>query len=163
MGVPLRVWRRLLGAAHQKWQVNTPPGTPTLFASPMNREMVQGKERPKNVSEYIKAAPKDARMQLREIRSCLRKAAPGAKESLKWGVPALAHKRILFMYAAFKNHISLFPTPKAVRAFAASLTDFRTSSSTIQFPLDRPLPLRLIRKIALFRVQDSQENDARWM
>ena len=97
------------------------------------------------------------------MRACLRKAAPGATESLKWNMPALSHDRILFMYAAFKNHISLFPTAKTLRAFADRLSKYQTSKGTIQFPLDKPLPVALIRKIALFRVKESKERDAKWM
>jgi uncharacterized protein YdhG (YjbR/CyaY superfamily) len=129
----------------------------------MHNEMIRSRGRPKNVAEYIDAAPKEARKRLREMQACLRQAAPGATESLKWGVPAFSYGRILFTYAAFKNHVSLFPTPRAVRAFAGVLSKFKTSSSTIQFPLDKPLPLFLIRKIALFRVSESKEKDARWM
>src|SRR5882762_10582305 len=106
----------------------------------MNEEMMRARGKPKNVAEYIDAAPKEARKRLREMRTCLRSAAPGATESLKWGVPAFSHERVLFTYAAFKDHISLFPTPRAVKAFASVLTKFKTSSSTIQFPLDKPLP-----------------------
>jgi uncharacterized protein YdhG (YjbR/CyaY superfamily) len=119
--------------------------------------------KPTSVEEYIAETPKDAQKRLREMRACLLKAAPGATESLKWSVPALSYKRILFTYAAFKNHISLFPTPAVIKAFAEELAEFKTSSSTIQFPLDKPLPVALIRKIALFRVKESEEKDARWM
>ncbi|QIF02806.1 DUF1801 domain-containing protein [Roseimicrobium sp. ORNL1] len=120
-------------------------------------------EGPASVPSYIDDAPKDAQKRLREMRACLLKAAPGATESLKWGVPALSYKRILFTYAAFKKHVSLFPTPAAIKAFAAELSEYKTSSSTIQFPLDKPLPVGLIRKIARFRVKESEEKDARWM
>jgi uncharacterized protein YdhG (YjbR/CyaY superfamily) len=120
-------------------------------------------KKPTSVEEYIDDTPKDAQKRLREMRACLLKAAPGATESLKWSVPAISYKRILFTYAAFKNHISLFPTPAAITAFAEDLAEFKTSSSTIQFPLDKPLPNALIRKIAVFRVKESEEKDARWM
>ena len=129
----------------------------------MNKKRMRGQKRPQNVSAYIEAQPKEAQTRLREMRACLGKAAAGAEESLKWGMPAFSQKRILFTYAAFKDHISLFPTPSAVKAFAASLSSFKTSSSTIQFPLDRPLPRALIRKIALFRIGECREKDARWM
>ena len=118
---------------------------------------------PTSVEEYIDDAPTEGQKRLREMLACLLKAAPGASESLKWGVPAMSHKRILFTYAAFKSHISLFPTPAVIKAFAEELAEFKTSSSTIQFPLDKPLPVGLIRKIALFRVKESEEKDARWM
>ncbi len=121
------------------------------------------KEKPKSVAEYINSAPKEAQKKLREMRACLRKAAPGAEESLKWGMPAFSYKRILFTYAGFKHHIGFYPTPRAVKAFEKDLSRLETSKSTIQFPLEKPLPLSLIHKIAAFRVRESNEKDVRWM
>jgi len=121
------------------------------------------KTKPNTITEYINAAPKEAQKKLREMRTCLREAAPRAAEGVNWGVPAFSYKRILFTFAVFKHHISLYPTPSAVKAFAKGLSKFKTSSSTIQFPLDEPLPLPLIRKIALFRVRESIEKDVKWM
>lgn len=114
--------------------------------------------KPATVAEYVDAAPEHARGKLREMRKCLHEAAPDAEESLKWGMPAFSHKRILFTFAAFKRHISLFPTPSAVKAFAKELSGFRTSTA-----LDKPLPLPLIRRIAAFRVREVVEKDAKWM
>lgn len=119
--------------------------------------------KPKTVREYIDAAPKEARRRLREMRAILRKAAPGAQESLKWSMPSLSYKRILFSYAAFTKHVSLFPTPSAIKAFASDLAKYRISRGTIQFPLDEPLPARLVHRIAAFRVRESLGKDARWM
>ena len=127
------------------------------------KQMTSNKTKPKTVAVYIKSAPKDLQKKLRELRACLAKAAPGAKEELKWGTPTFSYKRILFGYAAFKEFVSFFPTPRVIKAFKKDLAKFNTSSSTIRFPLDRPLPLPLIRKIALFRVKESKEKDARWM
>ena len=117
---------------------------------------------PKSISEYINAAPKEARAKLREMRACIRAAAPGANESLKWGMPAFSYRRILVTFAAFKHHIGFYPTPSAVKAFANDLSRFATASSSIQFPLDKPLPLSLIRKITAFRVRESIEEDGKW-
>jgi uncharacterized protein YdhG (YjbR/CyaY superfamily) len=120
------------------------------------------KARPKTVTEYINAAPKEAQKKLREIRACIRASAPGAKESMKWGIPAFSGRRILVMFAAFKHHIGFYPTPSAVKAFAPDLSKFVTSSAAIQFPLEKPLPLPLIRKITAFRVRESLEKDGKW-
>jgi uncharacterized protein YdhG (YjbR/CyaY superfamily) len=120
-------------------------------------------EKPKTVAEYINAAPKEAQKKLREMRACLRKTAPKTQESLKWGMPAFSHRRILFTYAGFKRHIGFYPTPSAVRAFAKDLSAFKAAKGSIQFPLDRPLPLALIRKIAAFRVKEEKDKDAKWM
>jgi uncharacterized protein YdhG (YjbR/CyaY superfamily) len=120
------------------------------------------KARPTTVNEYINAAPKEAQKKLREMRACIRAAAPGAKEGLKWGMPAFSGRRILVAFAAHKHHIGFYPTPSAVKAFAKDLRKFATSGATIQFPMEKPLPLSLIRKITAFRVRESNEEDKKW-
>lgn len=115
------------------------------------------------VAEYMAAAPKEARAPLRELRALVAAAAPGATQSLKWGMPAFSHDRILVTFAAFKKHIGFFPTPSAVRAFKKDLTGFKTSSATIQFPLGQPLPRALITRITKFRVKEARARDAKWM
>jgi uncharacterized protein YdhG (YjbR/CyaY superfamily) len=120
------------------------------------------KVRPKNITEYINAAPKGAQKKLREIRACIRKAAPGAEEGMKWGMPAFSYRRILVMFAAHQHHIGFYPTPSAVKAFADDLSKYDTARGSIQFPLEKPLPLPLIHKITTFRVQESVEKDGKW-
>jgi len=124
--------------------------------------MTSKKARPESITEYINAAPKEAQKKLREMRTCIRAAAPGAKESLKWGMPAFSYRRILVTFAAFKHHIGFYPTPSAVKAFADDLSKFATAKGSIQFPLEKPLPLPLIRKITAFRVRESVEEDKKW-
>lgn len=124
--------------------------------------MTSKKARPETITEYINAAPKEAQERLREMRACIRDAAPGAQESLKWGKPAFSYQRILVMFAAAKRHIGFYPTPSAVKAFAKELAEFSTSDASIRFPLDKPLPLALIRKITAYRVRESLEEDGRW-
>jgi uncharacterized protein YdhG (YjbR/CyaY superfamily) len=120
------------------------------------------KARPKSITEYIDAAPKEAQKKLREMRACIRKSAPGATESLKWGMPAFSYRRILVTFAAHKTHIGFYPTPSAVSAFLKDLSKFTTAKGSIQFPLEKPLPLPLIGKITAFRVQESIEQDKKW-
>jgi uncharacterized protein YdhG (YjbR/CyaY superfamily) len=120
------------------------------------------KTRPKSITEYIDAAPKEAQKKLREMHACIRKSAPGATESLKWGMPAFSYQRILVTFAAHKTHIGFYPTPSAVSAFAKELSKFVTAKGSIRFPLERPLPLPLIRKITAFRVRESIEKDEKW-
>ncbi|HEY6249273.1 MAG TPA: DUF1801 domain-containing protein [Candidatus Angelobacter sp.] len=124
--------------------------------------MAAGKARPKTITEYINSAPKETRKKLREMRACIRASAQGASEGLKWGMPAFSYKRILVTFAAFKHHIGFYPTPSAVKAFAKDLSRFSTASGSIQFPLEKPLPLPLIRKITAFRVRESIEKDRKW-
>ena len=124
--------------------------------------MTPKKARPKTITEYILAAPKEAQQKLREMHACIRKAAPGATEGLKWGMPAFSYQRILVTFAAHKTHIGFYPTPSAVSAFAKDLSKFTTAKGSIQFPLEKPLPLPLIRKITAFRVRESVEQDKKW-
>ncbi len=118
--------------------------------------------KPKNVAEYISAAPKEARKKLREMRACILKSAPGAKEGLKWGMPGYSYRRVLVTFAAFEHHIGFYPTPSAVKAFAKELSEYATASASIQFPLEKPLPLGLIGKITKFRAKESLEKDVKW-
>ena len=124
--------------------------------------MTAKKARPRSITEYIDAAPQEAQKKLREMHACIRKSAPGATESLKWGMPAFSYRRILVTFAAHKTHIGFYPTPSAVSAFAKELSKFVTAKGSIQFPLEKPLPLPLIRKITAFRVRESIEKDEKW-
>src|SRR5260370_42601115 len=124
--------------------------------------MTPPKAPPKSISEYINAAPKEAQKKLREMRACIRTSAPRAKESLKWGMPSFSYRRILVTFAAHKNHIGFYPTPSAVKAFSDDLRGFHTARGSIQFPLEKPLPLALIRKITAFRVREAVEKDGKW-
>src|SRR3954462_14546222 len=115
-----------------------------------------------SVAGYIAAAAPPARKLLREMRALIAAAAPGATQSLKWNMPAFSYKRILVTFAAFREHISLFPTPSAIRAFRNDLAKYRPSAGTIQFPLDKPLPKALIRRIVAFRAKEARRRDAKW-
>ena len=99
---------------------------------------------------------------MHEMQACIMAAAPGATESLKWGMPAFSYKRILVTFAVFKHHIGFYPTSSAVKAFAKSLSKFKTAKGSIQFPHEKPLPLSLIRKIIMFRVRDRIKRDGKW-
>jgi len=124
--------------------------------------MPTSKKKPATIDEYIRAAPTEAQAKLREMRDCIRAAAPGAQESLKWSMPAFSYHRILVTFAAFKRHIGFYPTPSAIKAFAKDLARFKTGEGSVQFPLDQPLPLTLIRKMTAFRVKESKRDDVKW-
>jgi uncharacterized protein YdhG (YjbR/CyaY superfamily) len=124
--------------------------------------MPSEKVRPKNVAEYIAAAPKQAQKKLREMRACIRAAAPNAEEGLKWGMPAFSQRRILVIFGAFKHHIGFYPTTSAIKTFGQELSGFNSAKGSVQFPLDERLPLSLIRRIVAFRVKESVEDDTKW-
>lgn len=120
-------------------------------------------KKPETVSEYIQNAPKESQKKLKEIRTVFKKIAPKATEGLKWGMPAFSYERILFTYAGFKHHIGFYPTPSAIKHFSKELSRYKTAKGSIQFPIDKPLPVVLIKKIVAFRIKGLKEKDARWM
>ena len=115
------------------------------------------------VEEYIQRAPIVAQPHLATIRAILRNVAPEAQEVIKWGMPALQSKRIIFSYGAFKNHINFIPTGPSLLPFKEALSSFTVGKDTIQFPYNQELPYDLICRIAEHRVKDLEENDAKWM
>ena len=124
--------------------------------------MVSKKTKPTTIAEYIDAAPLESQDKLRQMHQCVRESAAGATESLKWGMPAYSHQKILVTYAAFKHHIGFYPMPSAIKAFAKDLKNYKTAEGSVQFPLDEKLPLALIKKIVKFRVKESKEGTIKW-
>lgn len=120
------------------------------------------KLKPTNIQEYINAAPVAVQEKLLQLHNCILAAAPGAKEGLKWGMPAYSYQKILVTFAAFKHHIGFYPMQSAVEAFTQSLAEYKTARGSIQFPLDQPLPLPLIRKIKRFRVKERAAGVIKW-
>src|SRR5262245_3759657 len=113
----------------------------------------------KTIPEYIEAAPKEAQKNLRELYAILKKAAPGAKEGMKWSNPVFEDKRILFAFAAYKSHLNFMPTPSALKPFEKELSKYKTGKGSIQFPYDKSLPKALVKKIAQHRVKELRDQD----
>jgi len=109
----------------------------------------------KNVDEYIASFPKSKQNVLREIRQVVRESAPQAREVISYKMPAFELNGILVWYAAFKNHIGFYPKTGAMEAFEKELSGYETSKGTIRFPLSKPMPLELIRKIVEYRVKET--------
>ena len=124
--------------------------------------MVSNKIKPATIEEYIDAAPVETRDMLRQLHQCVRATAAGASESLKWGMPAYSHQKILVTYALCKHHIGFYPMPSAIKAFTKDLKKYKTAEGSVQFPHDQKLPLALIKKIVKFRVKESQEGTIKW-
>ena len=110
------------------------------------------------IDEYISKFPKDVRDVLEELRLAIKKTAPKAKETIRYGIPTFTLNGNLVHFAAFKNHIGFYPTPSAIEAFKKELSPFKQSKGTVRFPLDKPIPLELVKKIVEFRVQNNTSN-----
>lgn len=109
------------------------------------------------IDEYIAAAPKEAQYKLTAIRQTVLEVAPQAQEKLSYGMPYFSLNGRLLYFGTFKDHVSLYPMKTGITAFQKELSGYETSAGTIRFPLDKPLPLPLIRKIVKFRVQQNLE------
>ena len=88
--------------------------------------------KPATIDDYIKSAPSEAQPLLKELRTLLKKVAPGAKEAIKWGYPVFEEKRILFSMSAFKSHVNFMPTRSSLEPFVEELKNFKTGKDTIQ-------------------------------
>ena len=124
--------------------------------------MLSQKLKPTSIDEYINAAPMDTQKKLLQMHACIRKAAPGASEGLKWRMPAYSYEKILVTFAVFKHHIGFYPMASAIKAFTKELSKYKTAAGSVQFPLDQPLPLPLITRIVKFRVKESREGTIKW-
>ncbi|MBN2350810.1 MAG: DUF1801 domain-containing protein [Bacteroidales bacterium] len=113
----------------------------------------------KNTDDYIKSFPKETQNLLKEIRSIIKKSAPEADEGISYNMPAYKLQgRPLVYFAAFKNHIGFYATPSGHTEFAGELSNYKQGKGSVQFPLDKPLPLDLITLIVKFRVEEIKGN-----
>lgn len=105
------------------------------------------------VAAYIRSAPETVRPMLELLRDTIKQIVPEAQETIKYHMPTFTLKGNLVHFAYFKNHLGFYPTPAPIQAFRQELSRYHTSKGAIQFPLDQPLPLPLIRQIVRYRVQ----------
>jgi len=110
-----------------------------------------------NIDEYIETSPEYLHELLQTMRQTIRETAPEAKEIISYGIPTFSLNGNLVHFGGFKDHIGFFPGAGAVEAFKEELSQYETSKGTIRLPLDKPLPLPLIRKIVNFRVQQNRD------
>ncbi len=105
------------------------------------------------VDSYLAAVPKPARTTLNKVRETIRAIVPKeAEEVISYGIPAFKYKRVLVWYAAFADHCSLFPTAAVIAQFKGELKGYKISKGTIQFPIDKPLPATLLKRMVKARM-----------
>ena len=108
------------------------------------------------VDDYIADFPDEIQAMLHQIRAIVQKNAPEAEESISYGMPAYKlNKKPLVYFAAFKNHIGFYATPDGHAEFAEELSKYKQGKGSVQFPIDKPMPLDLIERMVRFRVQES--------
>ncbi len=113
---------------------------------------------PKTIDEYVAGFPQDVQAILEKIRTTIRKAAPGAEETIKYGMPTFTLKGNLVYFAAFKKHIGFYPPTSAKSAkFKKELSVYEGAKGSLKFPLDKPIPFDLISRIVKLRVKENLE------
>jgi uncharacterized protein YdhG (YjbR/CyaY superfamily) len=117
--------------------------------------MKQPQSVPVTIDEYIASFPPNVRSILKQIRATVRKAAPEAKEAIKYRLPTLVLNGNLVHFGAFKNHIGFYATPTGNEQFRRELSVYKGAKGSVQFPLTEPMPFDLISKIVRFRVQEN--------
>jgi uncharacterized protein YdhG (YjbR/CyaY superfamily) len=109
---------------------------------------------PSRIEDYISGSPEAVRGVLEGVRAAIRKAAPDATETIKFGIPTFVLGENLVHFAAFKKHIGFYPTPSAIVAFRDQWSAYTSAKGSVQFPLESPMPLKLVEQIVRFRVKE---------
>ncbi len=110
----------------------------------------------KDIDSYIQSFQKDVQATLAQMRATIKKAAPKAEEAIRYGIPTFRFQnKNLVHFGGFKTHIGFFPSPAGIAAFKKELAPYKLSKGTIQFPLEKKLPLALVTKIVKFRLAQS--------
>ena len=108
-----------------------------------------------SIDEYIATFPQDIQKILKELRPTIKAAAPDAEEKISYQMPTFFLNGNLVHFAAFKKHIGFYPTPSGIEAFQKELSVYDGAKGSVQFPIDEPMPLKLISRIVKFRVAEN--------
>ena len=113
--------------------------------------------KPQSVDEYIASFPIQTQLLLNQLREVIKKTAPKAEEVISYSMPAYKQQGVLVYFAGYKNHIGFYPTALPIKIFKEDLTKYKTSKGAIQFPLNKSLPIGLIKKIIKFKIKQNLE------
>ena len=105
------------------------------------------------IDEYIAAFPKDVQEVLEQVRASIQNAAPDAEEAISYAIPTFKLNGNLVHFAAFKNHIGFYPTPIGIEEFMQELSAYKQGKGSVQFPLNKPMPLDLITRMVKFNIE----------
>jgi uncharacterized protein YdhG (YjbR/CyaY superfamily) len=111
----------------------------------------------KSIDEYIEGFPPDVQKILERVRKTIKKAAPGAEEAMKYGIPTFVLNGNLVHFGGYKEHIGFYPDPRGIDELKKELAPYQAGKGTLKFPLDRPIPFDLITKVVKLRVEQNLE------
>lgn len=113
--------------------------------------------KPTTTDEYIAQFPEDMQKILQKVRAVIKESAPGAVERISYGMPGFYLDGMLVWFAGHNTYVGFYPTGEGIEAFKADLTPYKFSKGAVQFPLDKPIPYDLIRKITKYRVEKNSK------
>lgn len=115
--------------------------------------MIKPGDKYNTIDEYIAYFPVEIQSILKQVRETIKSVAPTATEVISYGIPTFRLNGNLVHFAGYAHHIGFYPGGEGIEVFKEELTSYKTSRGTVQFPLDKPIPYELIKKITLFRVE----------
>lgn len=105
------------------------------------------------INDYYNSFPKEVQQQMRKLHDIIAEIVPSAEEVISYKMPAFKQQQVLVYYAGYKNHIGFYPTSKPIAAFEEKLQDYKHSKGAVQFPIDQPLPKKLIQDMVKYRLK----------
>jgi len=112
-------------------------------------------EIPNSIENHISTFPPETQLLLQQVRETIKAVVPEAIEAISYGIPTFKFHGNLVHFAGYAHHIGFYPGASSIRVFADELSAYKTSKGTIQFPLDKPIPFDLIRRITEFRLEEN--------
>ena len=114
-------------------------------------------EKFETVEQYIASFPAEVRELLEKVRASIREILPNAKEEIKYDIPTFVENGNVVHFGGYQNHIGFYPAPVGLSVFKEELAGYVTGKGSVQFPLNKPIPYDLIKKITLFRKMEMEE------
>ncbi len=121
--------------------------------------MIAHMKQVKTIDEYISMFPDNVQNILEKLRQTIKESAPGAEEAISYQIPTFKLNGNLVHFAAFKNHIGFYPTSSGIEAFKKELSQYKGAKGSVQFPIDKPIPFDLVRKIVKYRIKEKKNKN----
>jgi uncharacterized protein YdhG (YjbR/CyaY superfamily) len=110
-----------------------------------------------SVEQYIKSFPTATQKLLKQLRAVIKKTVPAVEEVISYNMPAYKYQGMLVYYAAYEKHIGFYPMPSAIAKFKKEFSVYKSAKGSVQFPLDEPLPVKLIEEVLKFRARENEK------
>jgi uncharacterized protein YdhG (YjbR/CyaY superfamily) len=127
------------------------------YSEKEKKHMAKSKKGFQSIDDYIRSFPEHIRKKLNELRNVIKELVPEAEERISYQIPAFYLNGNLVYFAGYSKHIGFYPTSSGINAFKGALSKYKHSKGAVQFPLEEPLPIELIKKIVRLRVEENNK------